>query len=204
MTPPGRAEHVVLRLPASGDALPARMGDPDGELLTLVLTAAAAPPALAGDAGLIEYTTARGVHRVAAEIVGPDAAAPEVVRVRAGGPEQVVQRRDFARVDAFLAVRAKVAGGVQGIARTTTLNVSAGGVLLQDPFGLPPGAVLELDLELDPPGAPVHARGRVVREVSPDVKGVLIDTIASADRERLVRYVTARERLALQRIARPR
>lgn len=202
MTRPRRTEYVTLRLPASGDALPARVEDADGELLTLVLTS---PTSSAGDerAGVVEYTTPRGVHRLSISLVDRPGAEPGVVHALPHVPEQIEQRRDFVRVDAFLQVRVRVTGAVDGAARTTTLDISGGGMLLQDPLGLPLGAELELELELEAGDVPVRAHGRVVREVEPDVKAVLIETIAAADRQRLIHFVTARERLAL-RIARGR
>lgn len=213
MTPPGEKRRVVLRLPATGDTMSARLEEADGELLTLVLDAATGQ-VLRGEPSLIEYTSAQGVHRVPAAIVFSDGAQDEVLRVRPDGPERVVQRRDFLRVDAFLAVRARVVGDfdadglqtVHGVLRTTTLNVSAGGMLLKDLFDLRPGTELELEVELGQgqSGPPACARGRVVREVTPDVKGVMIESMASTDRERLVRYVTVRERETLKRIARDR
>ena len=205
MTPPDPDGRVVLRLVASGDELPAQVSQTDGDVLTLLLDAVT-PSALENGEGVIEYTTARGVHRVPAAFV-PDASRATLVRVHPEGPEDVVQRRDYLRVDAYLTVRARIADDAPAPAEpleTTTLNVSAGGMLLRDPFDLPPGTDLELEVELGPvpDGSSIQMLGRVVRAEGPEVKGVRIVSIAPADRERLVRYVTAREREALKWLAR--
>jgi hypothetical protein len=200
MAAPRRAQHVVLHLPGQDAGVPALVDAADEEALTLVL--ALSPAAGAGSrdgAAVVEYTTPRGVHRVSG-VLRPGE-APEVVRVDRHGPDDVVQRRDFARVDAAVPVSLTVSDPVRGAAHTTSLNVSAGGLLFCDPLGLPAGAVVEIEIGLAPGAAPVHARGRVVREAGEDAKGVRIDLIARDDRERLVRFVTERERLA-RRIAR--
>lgn len=126
------------------------------------------------------------------------------VRVRLSARADGLQRRSFFRVDALLVVHATVVepgtpAAPEAAALTTTANVSGGGLLLQDPLGLPLGTVLDLDLELAPNEPPVWARGRVVREVPPHHRGVLIYAIAGSDRERLVQFVTARQREDLAR-----
>ena len=206
MTPkPARAQHVVLRLPDGSAELSARVDAADDDVVTLVLST---PPDDASVARLrdrpavVEYTTPRGVHRLSGAIAGTGD-DPEVVQVRRDGQDDVIQRRDYVRVDAVMPLQVTITDPLRGAAHTTTLNVSAGGVLVMDPLGIPFGATVDLELELVPGTPPVRARGRVVREAARDEKGVQIDSIAHEDRERLVRYVTERERLAL-RVARRR
>lgn len=194
MAPPRRAQSVVLHLP--GTDLAARVEAADSDHLTLVLTAA--PGELRDRTGVVEYTSPRGVHRLTGTIE-PDG-SPDVVRVRREA-DDVVQRRDFARVDAALPVTVTVSDPIRGAAHTTSLNVSAGGLLVADPLGLPAGAAVEVKLELSAGSAPVLARGRILHEVGDGAKGVQIEQIAREDRERLVRFVIERERLA-RRIAR--
>lgn len=200
MAAPRRAQHVVLHLPDGTTSLPARVDEADDEVLTLILTAPpGGPDALRDRSAIVEYTTPRGVHRVSGAIDRGD--APEVVRVRRDGLGDVVQRRDFVRVDAAIPVAVTVTDPIRGAAHTTSLNVSAGGLLLSDPLGLPSGAAVAIEIELSPGSAPVLAHGRIVREVGEGAKGVRIELIARDDRERLVRFVVERERHAL-RIAR--
>jgi PilZ domain len=105
-------------------------------------------------------------------------------------------------VDAVVPVR------VQGIdedigGETTTFNLSGGGVLVKDIWGLPLGLDVRLELMAEPGKPPIRALGRVVREAAKDQKGVRIDDIGRDDEERLVRLVRDRERAAL-RMARGR
>jgi c-di-GMP-binding flagellar brake protein YcgR len=121
-------------------------------------------------------------------------AAADQVRVRLSGHADGPQRRDFFRVNALLCIRARVPGYPMGPIDTRTRNVSANGLLLEDAYGLPLGTALELELELEHDDVPLKAHGIVVRAVPPRLKGIIIDAISVADRERLVRYVAARQR----------
>ena len=122
------------------------------------------------------------------------AASTESVRVRLLAHSDGPQRRSFFRVNALLSVRATVPGYPVAPIDTNTRNISANGLLLEDTFGLPTGTALELELELEHDIVPLRAHGIVVRAVPPRLKGILIDAISRADRERLVRYVAARQR----------
>ena len=200
---PARAQHVVLHLPDADTEFQARVDTADDETMTLVLSA---PPGgverLRDHHAVVEYTTPRGVFRLSGEIRG-SGSEPDVLRLQRDGHDDVIQRRDYVRVDAVMPLQVTITDPLRGAAHTTTLNVSAGGVLVQDPLGIPAGSAVHLELELVAGQPPVRAQGRVVREASEDEKGVQIESIAHEDRERLVRYVTERERIAL-RVARGR
>ena len=201
MKPPSRAQHVVLRLPDGDTELPAQVDDASEESVTLLLSALPSEVVaqLRNSPAVVEYTTPLGVYRLSGEIAGAGE-DPEIVRLRRDGHDDVVQRRDFVRVDAVVPLQVSLPGGA---ARTTTLNVSGGGLLVQDPVGLEPGTRVDLNLDLAHGSPPVRATARVIREVAPGTTALEIVGIANEDRERLVRYVTERERMAL-RIARGR
>lgn len=199
---PARAQTVVLRLPGADDDLAARVDQADDDVITLVLavTPSASVDRLRDEPAVVEYTTPRGVYRLSGQVAG-QGESPEIIRVRRDGQFDVTQRRDFVRVDAVMPLHVTITDPVRGVAQTTTLNVSGGGLLVHDPFGLPFGAQVDIELELAPGSAKIQARGTVVREAGPEAKGVQIDAIGADDRERLVRYVLERERMAL-RVAR--
>lgn len=201
MTLPSWDEEVVLHHHATGAALPAKVGRTDGETLALVLQAVPEDP-LAEGSGEVEFTSTGGVHRVPAAIVGHLIDEPPVVLVRVDGPEHLVlQRRDAFRVVAYLSVRVRACESSDPGALTTTVDVSARGLLIKDPLGLVPGEEVEIELELTEatPGPPVRARGRLVRVAESDLKGVMIEAISSTDQQRLFRFVTRRERELLAR-----
>jgi PilZ domain-containing protein len=191
------AQPVVIRLPDATE-LPARVDGLDGEGLRLVLPVA--PEAGLRHAGaVVEYYTPTGIHRIAG-VLEPDGPDPAVVRLRPDG-EEVEQRRDFARVDGLVPADVRALEPEVAFAATVALNVSGGGALIQDPIGLPLGAVVRLDLRFDE--RPITVSGRIVRETADGAKGICLDAIAEPDRERIVRWVQGRQ-LAELRLRRDR
>ncbi|CAA9475438.1 MAG: hypothetical protein AVDCRST_MAG30-424 [uncultured Solirubrobacteraceae bacterium] len=204
MPPPTRAQHVLIRLPDGDSDLQARVDAADEDTLTLVLASPPEDGDLRDRHAIVEYTTPLGVYRLSGELsTGPEDGEADVVHLRRDGHQDVVQRRDFKRVDAVMPIQVMLSEPVRGALKTTTLNISGGGLLVQDPLGLEPGTTVDITLDIARGTAPIRAIGRVVRAVAPDEKGIQIEGIAAEDRERLVRYVTERERLAL-RISRGR
>ncbi|HEX8101129.1 MAG TPA: PilZ domain-containing protein [Solirubrobacteraceae bacterium] len=197
---PRRAQSVTIHFgdAAEGAELSARVDAADDDEMTLVL---AQPPEgvdrMRDRPAVIEYKTPRGVYRLSGEIAGTGD-GPEVLRVRRDGHDDVIQRRDFVRVEASVPLRVTITDPVRGAARTTTLDLSGGGLLVSDPIGIPPGTEVDIELTLVPGEPPIVAAGRVVREVAHDAKGVQIEHISRGDRERLVRFVTERERMAMK------
>lgn len=195
---PRRAQSVTIHLPDAEAELSARVDEADDDVLTLVLSSPdeASANRLRDRPAVIEYKTPRGVFRLSGALA--ETGDPEVLKVRRDGHDDVIQRRDFVRVEAIQPLQVTITDPIRGAAHTTTLNLSGGGLLVTDPLGLPPGAEIDIELELVPGGPPVRASGRVVREVGKDAKGVQIEHIAREDRERLIRFVTERERMAMK------
>jgi hypothetical protein len=196
---PARATPVIVHLPDAG-GLAARVDRADDHSLTLVLCV---PPEglVKADLAVVEYATPTGIHRIAGGLAHADDDDPSVLRLDRED-EEVLQRRSWARVDAIIPVDVVFRDEDSRMTGTVTLNVSGGGALIRDPVGLPIGASIGLEIHID--GEPIHAGGRVVRAVS-DAKGIELDPISSGDRERIVRFVTARQRADLaMRVARRR
>jgi hypothetical protein len=195
---PAPAQAVVIRLPG-GEDVAARVDADDGVTVTLVL-AVPARDAVAHSRAIVEWTTPTGVHRIAGPLTGsPD--DPAVVCLRRQGDE-VIQRREWARVGAVVPVDVRLDDGGD-LAATVTLDVSGGGALIHDPVGeLAIGTPVRMQLHLD--GHPITAHGQVVRETSAGAKGVVIDAIAEADRERIIRFVNDRQRAELRLRREPR
>jgi c-di-GMP-binding flagellar brake protein YcgR len=188
--------HVSLGLPHIGE-LPATVEAVEPAALLLALTIPDRRVSrLGGAEATIEVTTARGIQRFAGTLELIDGSS-EIVRILLAGEAERIQRREWARIEAVVPI------SVRGIEEdlggdTHTLNVSGGGILISDPWGLPVGLDVRIELEVEAGTAPVRALGRVVREPAADRRGVRIDDIARDDEERLVRFVRERERAALR------
>ena len=194
-------EHVQVNLPHIG-LLPATVESMQGDVLVAVLAVGDARVArLEGAEVAVEHATGRGINRFGGRLQ-LNGARPEELRVVLSGDTERIQRRQWARVDAALPVTVKGIDEPVGGA-TVTLNISGGGILIKDPWRIPLGIDVRIELEAEPGGNVIRALGRVVREPALDQKGIRIDNIAREDEERLVRLVRERE-LAALRMARGR
>src|ERR671914_3137028 len=193
--------HVQVNLPHIG-LLPATVDSVQGDVVVAVLAVGdSRVKRLEGAEVAIEHATGRGINRYGGRLQ-LDGARPEELHVTLVGGVERIQRREWARVDATLTVMVKGIDEPVGGA-TVTLNISGGGILVKDPFRMPLGIDVRIELEAQPGGQAVRALGRIVREPTRDQKGIRIDNIAREDEERLVRLVRERE-LAALRMARGR
>ena len=108
------------------------------------------------------------------------------------GPE-VIQRRQFVRIETETGVTVMRADGKR--ARTHSINLSGAGLLLAGPSDLAMEEAIVMDIEIGPDEAPIHARGRVVRETRSGYKGVRLALIEEGDRDRLIHFVFEQQRL---------
>jgi hypothetical protein len=194
-------EHVQVSLPHIGH-LPATVESTEPGAVVLVLAVGdTRVKRMQGAEVAVEHATGRGINRFGG-ILQLDDARPEKLKVVLVGDAERIQRREWARVAATLAIR--VTGIDEPIGgETVTLNVSGGGVLIKDTWRMPLGIDVRIELEVEPGAPPIKALGRVVREPALDQKGIRIDSIAREDEERLVKLVRDRE-LAALRMARGR
>jgi PilZ domain len=193
---------VTVHLGGGRAPLHAVVEEASSRLIRLTLpsaTAALQTRELRAEPAVLEYTTSRGMHRVSGTVDG-STEDPAVVLLHRDHDvdDDVVQRRDFARVAAAVPVQVTISSPLRGAASTTTLNLSAGGLSFVDPIGLPSGVYVDVDIEIAPGSAPIRARGEIVRAVGEDAKGVRIASITREDRERLVRFVSERQRVAVR------
>jgi PilZ domain-containing protein len=186
-------DQVQLTLPYVG-ALPARVQEASGTTVTVVLAVGDPRVArLAGREASLERTSTRGVHRYTGDM---RRVAGEIVTFVVTGEPERVQRRDWARVEAVLPVEVDPLERSATGGKTTTLNVSAGGLLVLDPWRLVVGTDVRIALEL-PTGA-IRALCRVVRDAGDGRTGMAIDDLERDHEDRLVRYVRERERAELR------
>ncbi len=144
----------------------------------------------------IDVATHRGLLHVDARVAG--VRDGELLDLEVADEGEVTQRRNYARVDAGLEVRVATSS-----VPTVAVNISGSGVVLSHLDGLASGDLVELLLQLAPAEPPIAISGRVTREGDGHLRAVHFEHVAPADRERIVQYVFARQRLEAQRTRRP-
>ncbi|MBX5469451.1 MAG: PilZ domain-containing protein [Thermoleophilaceae bacterium] len=151
------------------------------------------PPTLPeGPEALLRVAVPRGVYEVAGRMRWQGVGA-SVARFDLAGEPRLVQRRDYARVDAYIPVTVSRGEGGE-LRHTNTLNVSGSGVLLAGPEDLEVGDELWLAIQIAEGDPPIEARGRVMRVTEEGYKGVRIESISERDQDRLVALVFERQR----------
>jgi hypothetical protein len=191
----GQAVHVIA---PSGASIDARVKDAATNSFLLRLDAGESDPLelLADRQVSLEFTNRRGVCRV----IGDASAAPGrgALRVTATGTIELIQRRDYVRVEAFVPVSYKPDGPDGWTATAHTLDVSGGGFRIAEADGLRLGDMRRFTLELGEGEDDLDAVASAVREAGDGGFGMRWVEIAESERQRLVRWVFARERLARQ------
>jgi len=180
-------QTVLVRLTGAA-AVAARVDAvrPD-EASLILLTPPLRPPAK-GQAAEVEVTVDGGILTLAARVVDGDGRA--AVRIAPDSSKTVsdVQRRDFVRVDASVAVVVRD-GGPEGPARDAhAVNVSGGGLLLTGIGHLHVGDFAWVALDLEDGTEPIEALVTVVREDLTGARAVHIASISARDEQRIVRF----------------
>jgi c-di-GMP-binding flagellar brake protein YcgR len=138
----------------------------------------------------LEYASARGIVRLHGEAVFEDRS---LIRFRARGNAEVMQRRSFVRVQTPQAVTVArdddPAGDGDGEQRLHTVDISGGGMLLTGTDTLEPEQTLRFTMALGDGQAPVQGDARVVRVREDGKRAVVFEQIDEGDRERLIRFV---------------
>jgi hypothetical protein len=189
-------EGIGVVLHMGGKRLPGTIESGDSRQLVLVLDAAPDPALPGREAVVAEYATPLGVHRVHGRITTVGGRVGVLRLSRSGG--EVIQRREWARVDVAVPVRLTAA---LGVVRTHTQNLSAGGMLVRDPLRLDDGESVTFALELTPGGAWIDGAATVVGARRDEgIAALRIDRVAASDRERIVRWILERQRHAIRMV----
>ncbi len=187
-----RGTHATVVLPELG-SFPAVVDMDDAHATAMLLVRPLQPlNAAIGSAVQIDIVTKRGLLHVGAQVV--QASDAEVLELGLTGSTQLVQRRAFARVDAFLeAIVTRPSGGPPIPA--AVVNISASGAVISRLAPLKAGDAARLELRLAPHDPPLEILARVVREFDHEFRALHFEEILEADRERIVRFVFDRQRL---------
>jgi PilZ domain len=196
-----RARHARLRTP-SGKQLPVRVAGPEGEDLMLVLLVddgeAGRPDAKqfleasTNQSSTLEFTSDYGVARFSGEAILEE---HDLVRFHVHDSPEVVQRREFVRVDAPQPVVLAVTGSGT-IGSAYSIDVSGGGMLLNGPETLSLDDKIRFRLHLDGQMPPIKGRARVVRVGGDGQRALVFEQISKQDRERLIHFIFDRQRKA--------
>jgi c-di-GMP-binding flagellar brake protein YcgR len=148
---------------------------------------------------VLEFTTARGVHHVTGVIRELQPEIDLVAFEERGGSGEIVQRREFVRVDAIQPLRiwldTHAGTGEDGERefRTNTINVSGNGMLIKGVPGLHHGASFWFELLLAEELI-VEGCARAVRDCGGGKWGVRIEEIPERSRDRLIHFIFDRQR----------
>jgi hypothetical protein len=140
--------------------------------------------------GIIEATGVRGLTRLVGTL-RQHGSEPDAARIDFDQGPDVIQRRQFVRIDTSTTVTVTRADGTKE--NGFTLNLSGAGLLLGKPTNLQMDELIKLDIDVGEDESVVHARGRVVRDTGHH-KGVRFEMIEEGDRERLIHFVFERKR----------
>lgn len=147
----------------------------------------------------IDVTTARGLMHVDARVTG--VRDGELLDLEVDGDRELIQRREYARVDAVVEVCVAPAGA-RGSRPAVAVNISGSGAVLARLDDPAPGEQVDMWLALAPAAPPMRISGRVVRETEGELRAVRFEHVTQADRERIVHFVFERQRLELARTRR--
>ena len=145
--------------------------------------------------GIIEAAGPRGLTRLVGTLK-QHAGQVDAARLDFDQGPEVIQRRQFVRIETTTTVTVTRPDGTKEVA--STLNLSGAGLLLGGVTGLAMDDLVKLDIDVGEEEPEVHARGRVVREPGPRQAGVRFEMIEEGDRERLIHFVFERQRTQVQ------
>jgi PilZ domain len=192
--PPLKAgQHVIVRTIHIG-AIPGTIDVVADASVTVVLTVRDERfQRLLGHDIAVEVSSGRGIYKHSGTL---KADRGGTLTIELTGEVERIQRREFVRVDAHVTVNVRGVDEPLG-GETVTLDISGGGLRISDPWSLPLGLEVRVELQL-PDSEPVRALGRVVRAAAEDEKGISIDDLPRADEDRLIRFIRERERQAMR------
>jgi hypothetical protein len=183
-----------LTTPA-GQPMPVRVYDRTPDVLTLVLMLDDSRQLEADrvEPLSLEYASPHGLVRFQGRAV---LEGHDLVSFQVADEPEVVQRRDFVRIDAVQPV-VLVADDGRPLVETHALDISGGGMLLTGPENLGLGQVVRFTLRLDAEGLSVQGRAKVIRAGEQGRRALVFEQISAADRQRLIHFIFDRQRDAL-------
>jgi PilZ domain len=195
---PERTQTVTL-VPARGETIPARVLDSKPDVLLVAIMVPIQPLSHAQLEGMtLQFVAPRGRVRLTGTISIDDPADPDVLRLENPRSVEVVQEREYVRINSTRPVL--VYGGPDKIpVQSFTVDLSGGGILLAGPDSLKIGDEVEFQLTLTPGVLLIGGKGRVVRIDDRRRRAVEFTSISELDRRRLIRFIFECQRDERQR-----
>lgn len=195
MRQPGEKDVVTISVPELEELVAVVEEAMDDALLVELVKAGAEPlPQVGQSEGVvIRHETPLGIFEARGSVT-PRAPGGRRLQFQPDDDPSVIQRREYARVEADLPVTVVRTSGDGRPLTARTVNVSGGGVMVRGVGQLEVGERVSVSLWLDDNRRPLETPARMVRDVEPGVVGLLFDLIDEPARERLIRYVFERER----------
>jgi len=199
---PELRQEVVLALSERPqDHHRARVSRLTAEEILLVLNVEARDRLQPGDVRTttVQYPAPRGLVRLEgrATVVTHD-----LVRFHLEGAVDVLQRRDFVRVQVVrpLALATVAADGSVGAwIDTLTQNLSGNGLLAAGPDTLSAGDEVRFRIHVTEGQPPIEGRGHVARLTDAGHRAIAIDELDDDGHQRMIRFIFECERIARQR-----
>ena len=189
LIPGGHAGRLIA---AGRDHVPVRVFERGSDVLMLVTLLNAdsgvAPEPL--EPALLEYSSAQGLVRLRGQA---SLEQRDLIRFRPEQPAEVLQRREFVRIDSPQPVV------VDGSVRTHAVDISGGGMLLRGLEHLQEGQRVRFSLELGGSEPPIQGGAQVVRAGEAGQRGLVFDAITAGERQRLIHFIFERQRIARAR-----
>ncbi|HYV15132.1 MAG TPA: PilZ domain-containing protein [Conexibacter sp.] len=189
---------LVLR---GRDSYSARVTRRTPDEILLVLMLESRDPLHPGDVveTTIEYAGGRGLVRLEGR---GTVVTSDLMRFHLEGDVDVLQRRDFVRVQAVRPLQIAPLledGGTGAWIDTLTANVSGNGLLAAGPETLALGDKVCFRIVATEGEPPIEGRGHVTRHTDAGQRALAIDELDGDGRRRLIRFIFEQERITRQR-----
>jgi c-di-GMP-binding flagellar brake protein YcgR len=191
---------LILKLDDVEGDLHSRVEDVfDDDTLVIAQPSGAGIPQFAIETGrqvLVEWRIRSGIVRQEHTVLKHVDRGIASLVVQPIGEPTVIQRRDFIRVDVMLTVHVETHLGQE--ARGTTTDLSGGGMRAIVPIGLSDGQTIDVTIVLPAGEGEIRARAHTIRKVGEDTYAFGFSEIKETDRERVIRFVFARQQSLLR------
>jgi hypothetical protein len=195
---PGHGDPLTLAM-TSGERLPARVLERGVNTLLLAITIPTGPLSQGQLEGLvIEFTAPHGRVRLQGMITLENPAEPDVLRMDAPRSVEVLQEREYVRINAARPVLVYAGRDMLEI-QSYTVDLSGGGFLLAGPDTLQIGDEVAFQLSLTGDVHPISGKAKVVRIDRQGRRAAAFHEISDLDRRRLIHFIFECQRAELRR-----